>query len=164
MCLFEWQALKPADLAQVLAVPVTAWITYKVFRLGETSENKRQRANLAAQYATRCEELVKTVEADSVRYYTTQPTSSERTELAAKIRLDTKSLSRSLGQLAEICNEQSSYFSTEYAELLVATTGGDFGTKTPKKRGLQDPTIFEIHRTISDLSTKVHKKLKALLP
>lgn len=162
MCIFEWQALKPADIAQVIAVPLTAWITYRVFKLGEKSENKRQRANLAAQYAVRCEELIKAVECDSVNYYT-KINAADRIELAVKIRLDTKSLSRGLGQLAEICDETSNFFSKEYGELLIASTGGDFGAKTPKKRTLQDPVILAIHTSVGQLSSKVHMKLKELL-
>lgn len=148
--------LSLGEVVQIISVPFTAWVTYRIYKLGEAAEGRRQLTSLGVDYSNRCRELGDDVCRESVRYYTTRLPKAERTQIAATTRLEMKRLSQTLGQLAEICGKEKSFFAPEYGEFLSATTGGDFGSTTVNQRAIEDNVILAVHQTREKLYTKVH--------
>lgn len=151
---------KVTDIIQAVSVPLSLFLSWLIFRLGQNTERKKIKAEHFQSLAIDCESLVRKISEDGRKYLVNPPTANlEKAEIEVCLVGDLKRLSNLFVRLADLADLPETHFLKLHISFKESLTGTNiqFRSKKAQKLSPDDAKLATINSCAESLDKAIHE-------
>ncbi len=164
-----WIKLEPitvAELLELLTVPVSLYISWKIFESGKKQEMEKSKVGFLVEQCGKLKAHIENLEKDIISYYS-NPHKNSQDKQALEININSKmsSLQRKLPKLGARAGYGEHYFFNKFLAFKENCTGfsSGFGSDNLKPKAPTDEMFLRVGQTKENLLSEIETIIDAKL-